>query len=129
MPKSALPVSYKTIMVHQQKDKKLLNLAKSSNGYTINTFHGVGKVRKLICTNDKIITPQTLQLQLVERYHTKLCHPGATCTKATISQYLTWVGMKKVVASVCAKCHTCQLTKRKQKKYVKVPPKKAATDP
>ena len=37
--------------------------------------------------------------------------------------------MQKLVAAVCAKCHTCQLTKRKQKKYGKVPPKKAETDP
>ena len=74
-------------MVHQLKVKKLLKLAKSTNGYTINTFHGVGKVRKLICANKIITIPETIQLKLVGWYHTQLGHPGATYTKATISQY------------------------------------------
>ena len=41
LPKNALPISFKTIMVHQQKDKKLLKLVNSSTGYSINSFHGI----------------------------------------------------------------------------------------
>ena len=41
-----LPIRFKTIMVHQQKDKKLLKLVKKSMGYNINSFHGADKERK-----------------------------------------------------------------------------------
>ena len=52
-------------MVHK-KDKNIFKLVKRSTGYTINSFHGTYKERKLICMNNKLVIPTLLQKQLVE---------------------------------------------------------------
>ena len=129
LPEDAVPITYKTLFRHQQMDADLKRLASRSAGYTIKPFHGAGKTRHLICVNDKIVVPKTLQKRLVEWYHTQLCHPGETRTELTITQHFTWNNLRKTVKEVCSKCHTCQLTKRSDAKYGKLPAKIAETTP
>jgi hypothetical protein len=63
----------------------------------INSFHGAGKVHKLICQDDKIVVPTKLQKPVVQWYHTQLCHPGTTRTEETIRQHFTWKGLRPIV--------------------------------
>ena len=89
LPVDAFPVTYSTIMKHQQKDKNLLKLFKSSK-LKFKDFHGGGKTFKLIVNNEnKIRLPKTLQIRTVEWYHNVLCHPGETRTELTIKQHFT----------------------------------------
>ena len=96
---------HKTIFRHQQLDKELRNLARKHGGYTIKPFHGAGKTRHLICINDKIVIPKTLQRRVVEWYHNHPCHPGTTRTELTIKQHFTWLNLRETVKHLCSKCH------------------------
>ena len=126
VPDDAHPINYKTLMTNQQKDNKLIeNARKYPDRYTLRTFHGAGKTRRLICKENKICVPSTLQKRMVEWYHNHLCHPGETRTEQTIRQHFTWKNLRETVHDVCSKCHTCQLCKRNKKKYGKLPEKQA----
>ena len=43
LPKDAFPLSYRTIMLHQQSDRKLQQLALTNPHYSLTQFHGGGK--------------------------------------------------------------------------------------
>ena len=131
LPEDAFPITYSNILKHQQKDKKLLKLFKSSKVLKFKEFHGGGRSFKLICNNEnKIVMPQALQIRTVQWYHRVLCHPGETRTELTIKQHFTWPNMRKDVHKVCSRCDTCLLTKRNNKRnYGLLPEKKAESEP
>ena len=93
--------SCKTLMQHQQKDFILLSHVRTNNTYIFKDFVSGGRTRKLICTNDKIVVPKTLQKPLVEWYHTQLYHLGITPTELTICQHFTWTGLTSTVKKIC----------------------------
>ena len=121
LPPHVHPLSYNTIIQHQQNDEDLINMAKSDSAYVLKEFLCADDVRKLICLNSKIVIPKTLQKHLVHWYHTFLCHPGETRTEQTIQQRFTWEELTKMVKNICALCHTCQITKTKKVKLGKLP--------
>ena len=122
--------TYKNIMKEQQADKKLVATAKANpREYTVQSFRGGGKERKLIVRDGKIVVPTKLQKPLVEWYHHILCHTGETRTELTIKQHFTWKNLRKDVHKICSTCHTCQVTKRTQRKYGHLPPKEAEYQP
>ena len=124
------PFTFNTILIHQQKDEELLRQYTDKKcEYTINSFYGAGTTRKLICYKNKIVVPKSLQVPLVKWYHTNLCHPGQTRTEETIKQHFYWLNLRETVVEVCGKCPICQLTKRHNKKYGKLPPKQAESEP
>ena len=129
LPKDAFPLTYKNIQREQQKDKELLKLVQDSPNYQLKTFRGGGKTRSLICHNDKIVMPSTLQRRTVEWYHLQICHPGKDHTEMTIRQHFTWKGLRETVRDYCKKCHVCQKTKKSSKKYGKLPEKEAEAIP
>ena len=130
LPEDAFPLRLKTIQREQQKDQSLLKKVRTSKAnYTLESFRGGGKERQLICLNKKIVVPSSLQKRVVSWYHQTLCHPGETCTEATIAQHLTWTNLRKEVHKQCSTCPTCQLTKRTKKKYGHLPEKEAEAIP
>ena len=129
LPASALPISFQTILKHQQKDKNLIKDVKS-NKLRFNSFHGGRKTFLLICNNiNKIVIPKTLQNRLVDWYHTQLCHPGQTRTYSKINQNFTWSKLEETVKDICKRFHTCQMTKKHQDKYGKLPMKNSESTP
>ena len=60
LPQDAFPLSYKTLMIHQQADKALQQLALTNPKYSLTQFHGGGKTRTLITKDNKIVVPATL---------------------------------------------------------------------
>lgn len=123
LPDWSNPVSFKLIQREQQADESLLRTARKTSDYSIRAFRGGGKTRQLLCYNDRIVIPRSLQKRIVQWYHEVLCHPGETRTELTISQHFYWPGLRKTVHDVCTSCHICQLTKRTKKKYGKLPMK------
>ena len=124
------PVTFPNLLRHQQRDNNLLRLYRTNEcPYSIDTFRGAGSLCKLICFNKKIVVPRTLQIPIVNWYHTQLCHPGEKRTEETIKQHFYWPNLRDDVLSVCSKCPICQLTKRHNKKYGKLPPKVAESEP
>ena len=113
---STFPLTFKHIHKVQRSDDKLLELLKSHDKYSLKIFRGGGKHYELIVYQDKIVIPTNLQRRVVEWYHEYLCHPGETRTEQTIRQYYTWKSIRKTVHEICTTCHTCQLTKKGNKK-------------
>ena len=58
-----------------------------------------------------------------------LFHPGETQIEHTIRQHFYWKALRTTVHEVCKKCPTCQRAKKTNKKYDKLPPKQAETNP
>ena len=131
LPTNLYPLSFKLIAAEQQKDKDLLARAKAdtTDKYHVRSFRGGGKVRTVLCLNDKILVPKSLQQRIVQWYHTTLCHPGETRTEQTIRQHFTWKGLREHVHEICSKCSICQKTKKTSKKYGHLPEKEAECHP
>ena len=124
------PLHYKLIAQHQTKQQDLLFKVKhKQDGFHLKSFCGGGKKRILICRQEKIIIPTTLQRRIVTWYHDILCHCGETRTEQTLQQHFWWPNMRKDVHNVCSKCDTCQRTKCSTKKYGHLPAKQAEVDP
>ena len=56
-------------MLYQQKDKDLIQIAKTDKNYGIKHFHRAGKKYSLICLNNKIVICKQLQRRIVQLYH------------------------------------------------------------
>mgnify|MGYP005753024869 CR=1 FL=1 len=130
LPQDAFPLTYRNIALEQNKDKQLMKTIQShTKGYELKVFHGGGKKCPLICFNGKIVMPTTLQRRCVEWYHNILLHPGTNRTEETIRQHFYWKDLRDHVKKTCARCQTCQLTKKQHIKYGLLPPKEAEADP
>ncbi len=88
------PLSFETISQHQHKDQTLRCLASSDGLYHLKSFRGGDKPYMLICYNNKIVIPESLQISIVKWYHLQLCHPGVTRTEQTIRQHF-WFKIKE----------------------------------
>ena len=80
------PLQYKLIAQHQTKQQDLLftKVKHKQDGFHLKSFCGGGKKRILICCQEKIIIPTTLQRHIVTWYHDILCHCGETRTEQTL---------------------------------------------
>ena len=76
-----------------------------------------------------MVIPKSLQHRAVTWCHHYLQHPGSKRLEETLRLSMYWKGLKKAVQSHVKKCHSCQVNKRKQQKYGKLPTKLAITTP
>ena len=129
LPDDFFPLQYKLITKHQQQDEDLMEQLKTNPKYTLKTFRGGGKTRQIVCKNDKIVLPQSLQKRAVKWYHDQLCHPGESRTESTIRQHFTFKNLSIMVKDICKKCHTCQKCKKSNIKYGQLPEKEAEAEP
>ena len=126
LPEDVYPLQYKLIVKHQNQQKELfIKLNKQQDGFHLKSFCGGGKKRSLICRNEKIVIPKTLQRRVVTWYHDILCHSGETRAEQTLRQQFWWPNLRDDVHDVCSKCDTCQRTKRTTQKYGHLPPNEA----
>jgi hypothetical protein len=131
IPSTIYPLRYSFLEQEQRKDKDLMaHIGKASSPFCLKAFRGGGKHYDLIVTeNTKIVVPKQLQKRVVTWYHETLCHPGETRTEQTIRLNFNWKNLQKDVEDICKKCHTCQVHKRKKKKYGHLPEKEAEAEP
>ena len=77
LPQYVFPLKYSRIERHQKQDAALQKKALEHPSYTLKLFCGGNRTaHKLIVKNNKIVVPKDLQQQVVQWYHTQLCHPG-----------------------------------------------------
>eukprot|EP00804_Cyclotella_cryptica_P016666 CCRYP_001971-RA/>CCRYP_001971-RA protein AED:0.45 eAED:0.58 QI:0/0/0/1/0/0/3/0/370 len=62
-------------------------------------------------------------------FHHYLQHPGTKRLEETLCLSMYWKGLRTTVQSHVKKCHSCQVNKRRQIKYGKLPTKLAITNP
>ena len=111
LPDSSYPIHYHNIAKAKKTDAKLQQKPVSHKNYNLDTFRGGDQNHRLICQNNKICLPTSLQKKTVDWYHEMLCHPGETRTEHTLRQYFDWRGLRTTVHDVCKKCPTFQRAK------------------
>jgi hypothetical protein len=84
---------------------------------------------QVLCKNDKLIIPASLQHRAVSWYHHYLQHPGHSRLEETMRSVMYWKGMHHTVRSYVKSCRSCQINKRHSQKYGHVPPKLVITTP
>ena len=116
------PLSYAEITYEQGKDSDIQKVRiQKPERYVTEQRMFAGKAFQLVTREDKTVLPKSLTKRAVEWYHTQLCHPGETRTELTMGQHYCWKGMRNTVKQVCSKCKSCQLNKKHQLKYGKIP--------
>ena len=123
------PLIYAKIANGQDADAELQDLYARLDSYKKKDFKHGDQSYRLITREDKICLPKNLQRRAVEWYHSLLAHPGETRMELTLGQHFHWKNMRKDIQRMCGRCHTCQLTKPKQKKYGHLPEKQAEAVP
>eukprot|EP00804_Cyclotella_cryptica_P022407 CCRYP_020046-RA/>CCRYP_020046-RA protein AED:0.36 eAED:0.33 QI:0/0/0/1/0/0/2/0/216 len=76
-----------------------------------------------------MIIPKSLQHHAVAWFHHYLQHPGTMRLKETLLLSMYWKGLRTTTQSHIKQCHSCQVNKRRQLKYGKLPTKLAITNP
>eukprot|EP00804_Cyclotella_cryptica_P013077 CCRYP_002371-RA/>CCRYP_002371-RA protein AED:0.45 eAED:0.46 QI:0/0/0/1/0/0/2/0/165 len=104
----------------QQQDESLLN-----KGYSTQLVENI----EVLCKEGKMVIPTSLQHRAVAWFHHYLQHPGQKRLEETLSLSMYWKGLRTTVQSHVKKCHSCQVNKRRQIKYGKLPTKLAITNP
>eukprot|EP00804_Cyclotella_cryptica_P004887 CCRYP_004939-RA/>CCRYP_004939-RA protein AED:0.40 eAED:0.34 QI:0/0/0/1/1/1/2/0/530 len=117
---SIYPLTTREIAEAQQEDESLLN-----KGYSTQLVENI----KVLCKEGKMVIPKSLQHRAVAWFHHYLQHPGTTRLEETLRLSMYWKGLRTTVQSHVKKCHSCQVNKRRQLKYGKLPPKLAITNP
>ena len=123
VPIKSMPIDLEYIKQHQKDDKALKHLLKKDKRFHLKSFHGAGLLGiqgaewELLCYNNRIVIPKSLQENVLEWYHYILVHPGRDRTLKTISQHFYWKGMANDVEKYCKKCSICQTSKVSKKKY------------
>ena len=118
------PLTVSEIAESQSKDKGMNKLAKKEK-YTFQLVENT----KVLCKDGKLVIPNDLQHRAISWYHHYLQHPGSTRLEETIRASMYWKGMRPTIRSYVKKCKTCQINKRRQRKYGKLPAKLAITTP
>ena len=126
------PLSHAQVAYEQGKDpyiQKCLQRKDMEPPYVKTQLKHGGETYELVTKGERIVLPASLQKKAVEWYHYTLLHPGETRTEATIAQHYFWKGMRDTVKKACARCPTCQLTKKTSQKLGHLPSKKAEIRP
>jgi hypothetical protein len=82
-----------------------------------------------VCKDGWLVIPKPLQLRAVRWYHHCLQHPGHTCFEETMNAAIYWKGMRTTIRSLTKSCKSCQVNKRRSRKYGHLPPKTVYTIP
>eukprot|EP00804_Cyclotella_cryptica_P023782 CCRYP_011156-RA/>CCRYP_011156-RA protein AED:0.40 eAED:0.51 QI:0/0/0/1/0/0/3/0/266 len=84
---------------------------------------------QVLCKDGKLVIPQELQQRAVQWYHHYLQHPGTTRLEETLRAAMYWKGLRHSVRTFVKNCHKCQVNKRRQHKYGKLPTKLVVSNP
>ena len=86
------PLTAREIAEAQKHDIKI-NTTTAKHGYTTKLVENT----KVLCKNDKMVIPKSLQKRSVAWYHHYLQHPRTTCLEETLCFLMYWKGLRKTV--------------------------------
>ena len=121
---SIYPLTVREIAEAQKEDLSLLALVKKDK-YKTRLVDNIS----VYCKEGKMVIPQNLKRRAVEWYHHYLQHPGSTRLEETLRGSMYWKGMRRTVRAYVKNCKKCQVNKRRQKQYGKLPTKQVITKP
>jgi hypothetical protein len=118
------PLSTIEIAEAQQKDQELKVYFKQNAKTPKEDMHfQLIEDTKVLCKNDKLIIPASIQHRAVGWYHHYLQHPGHSSFEETMRSVMYWKGVHNTIRSYVKSCRSCQINKRHSQKYGHVPPK------
>jgi hypothetical protein len=82
-----------------------------------------------VCKDGWLVIPKLLKVCAVKWYHHYLQHPGHTRLKETMNAAMYWKGMRTTIQSLTKSCRSCQINKRRSRKYGHLSAKTVITDP
>jgi hypothetical protein len=118
------PLKMEEIAEAQQADTSLKHLFKC-NGLEIKLIENM----TCVCKGGWLVIPKPLQVRAVKWYHHYLQHPGHTCLEETMNAAMYWKGMCTTIQSLTKSCRSCQINKRRSRKYGHLPPRTVITNP
>ncbi len=83
----------------------------------------------MLCKDNKLIIPASLQHRTVSWYHHYLQHPGHSRLEETTRPVMYWKRMLRTIRSYVKSCRSCQVNTKHSQKYGHVPPKLVITTP
>eukprot|EP00984_Skeletonema_dohrnii_P014942 scaffold6399_cov105-Skeletonema_dohrnii-CCMP3373.AAC.1 len=127
------PVTIREVADAQREDKELQGFFKKpSTKKHIRPVLLQGEMILCYCRdsdNPRMVIPKKLQRKTIVWYHHYLQHPGRDKLEATLSAVMYWYGMHEQIRKFTARCHRCQMGKKRKKKYSQLPPKEAVLIP
>jgi hypothetical protein len=115
------PLTKEEIAEAQRADASLKHLFKHNavidQGLEIKLVENTACVRKY----GWLVVPKPLQVHAVKWYHHYLQHPGHTHLEEMINAAIYWKGMRTAIRSLTKSCRSCQINKRRSRKYGHLP--------
>ncbi|MGL5963100.1 MAG: hypothetical protein ACRCZ2_01680, partial [Fusobacteriaceae bacterium] len=118
------PLTVKEIAEAQKYDKTLVKLTQSSKFKIL-----VIENTHVLCKDGKLVIPKPLQQRAVSWYHHYLQHPGNNRLEETIRNAMYWTNIRTSVRNHVKRCRSCQINKKRNIKYGKLPTKLVITTP
>ena len=119
------PLDVRMFKGHQRRDEKLQKQIKKDSKtkpyFTTKAVEGI----ELIHGGNRIFVPPSRREQVMNWYHTMLCHPGQVrMEQQSIKAIYNWPGMRKDITQLIKTCDVCQRCKQTNKnKYGLLPEK------
>jgi hypothetical protein len=122
-------LTVKEIVEAQQADTKLKHLFKSNAVLDKGLELQIIENESCICNKEWLVIPKPLQWCAVMWYHHYLQHPGHTRLEETMKAAIYWKEMRNTILSITKSCKTCQVNKKRTKKYGHLPSKIVISTP
>ena len=122
---NGFPMDVRNIATIQLTDPELEHLRSTRNADHFDTINL--EETDLVTYKNKIYVPNTLRRNMIEWYHNYLCHPGISRLTETLRRLFYWPGLDKDVKQHVKGCAICRYTKRRSRKYGKLPYKNSQT--
>jgi hypothetical protein len=82
-----------------------------------------------VCKDGRRVIPKPLQVHAVKWHHHYQQHPGHTRFEEKMNAAMYWKGMHTTIRSLTNSCRSCQINKRRPRKYGHLPPKTVKAKP
>jgi hypothetical protein len=123
------PLTAKEIVEAQQADITLKHFFKRNavldKGLELQRVEN----KSCICNKGRLVIPKPLQRHATMWYHHNLQHPGHTRLEETVKSAIYWKGMRNTVQSITKSCKSCQVNKKRTRKYGHLPSKIVISTP
>jgi hypothetical protein len=123
------PLTVKEIMEAQKADSTLKQFFKSNAVLDNELELLLIENESCTCHKGRLVITKPLQSRAVMWYHHYLQHPGHTHIEETMKAAIYWKGMRNTIRSKTKSCKTCQVNKKRTRKYGHLPPKIVISTP
>ena len=127
------PPTINEIAQEQRRDRRLKKYFRSNLSTKDKDKHlslKVYDVTEVVVYKDKLLViPDSLKDKVIAWYHHYLMHPGHTRLEETITATMYWKSLRSDLRRHVKRCPTCQVSKKRKRKYGKLPVKLVETVP